>query len=95
MDVKKVHYIQKKSQEVISLEAPIGDSEDDLSLSDFIKDEQELKPTSSRATPLKDKSRKYWTISPNGNGKYSRCACLEHNIPHTLEKKWEGFRRHP
>ena len=44
IDVEKVHYIQKISQEVISLELPIGDNEDDSTLSDFIKDEQTLSP---------------------------------------------------
>ena len=44
VDVDKVHYIQKISQEVVSLEAPIGDDEEDSVLSDFIKDEQSLSP---------------------------------------------------
>ncbi|MDP3725382.1 MAG: sigma-70 family RNA polymerase sigma factor [Nanoarchaeota archaeon] len=44
VDVEKVHYIQKISQEVVSLEAPIGDDEEDSVLSDFIKDEQSLSP---------------------------------------------------
>ena len=44
VDVEKVHYIQKISQEVISLESPIGDDDEDSTLSDFIKDEQSLSP---------------------------------------------------
>lgn len=41
---EKIHYIQKISQEVISLEAPVGDDDEDSMLSDFIKDEQSLSP---------------------------------------------------
>ncbi|MDP2704517.1 MAG: sigma-70 family RNA polymerase sigma factor [bacterium] len=44
VEVEKVHYIQKISQEVVSLEAPIGDDDEDSVLSDFIKDEQSLSP---------------------------------------------------
>ena len=44
MPVEKIHYIQKISQEVISLEAPVGDDDKDSMLSDFIKDEQSLSP---------------------------------------------------
>jgi RNA polymerase primary sigma factor len=52
MDVKKVHYIQKISQEVISLESPIGDDDEDSTLSDFIKDESALSPDQSASNAL-------------------------------------------
>ena len=43
IDVDKVHHIQKISQEVISLESPVGE-EDDSVLSEFIEDESNLRP---------------------------------------------------
>lgn len=44
VDVDKVHHIQKISQEVISLESPVGEEEDSV-LSEFIEDEKTLSPT--------------------------------------------------
>lgn len=43
-DAGKVRYIQKISQEVISLESPVGE-EEDSTLSEFIEDEKTLSPT--------------------------------------------------
>lgn len=44
MDVDKVRNIQKISQEVISLESPIGGEDDKSMLGDLIKDEKSLTP---------------------------------------------------
>jgi len=44
LPVEKIHYIQKISQDVVSLESPVGDSSDDSTLSEFIKDEKSLTP---------------------------------------------------
>lgn len=43
IDVKKVRHIIKISQDIVSLEAPVG-AEEDSKLSDFIEDEQGLAP---------------------------------------------------
>ena len=43
MDVKKVRHIQKISQDIISLESPVG-SEEDSKLGDFIEDEDAINP---------------------------------------------------
>ena len=43
IDVEKVEHIQKISQEVLSIEQPVGDEEDSV-LADFIKDEQNITP---------------------------------------------------
>ncbi|MGC9603426.1 MAG: sigma-70 family RNA polymerase sigma factor [Minisyncoccia bacterium] len=93
MDVKKVHYIQKISQEVISLEAPIGDSEDDLSLSDFIKDEQSLSPDQlANNALLKDQIREILADLTERERKIlSMRFGLEDNIPHTLEEVGKVF----
>jgi len=93
MDVKKVHYIQKISQEVISLEAPIGDSEDDLSLSDFIKDEQSLSPDQmANHALLKDQIKEILADLTDRERKIlSMRFGLEDNIPHTLEEVGKVF----
>lgn len=42
--VEKVRHIQEISQEVLSLESPVGDEDGDSTLSEFIKDEKGLSP---------------------------------------------------
>jgi len=46
MDVRKVRHIQKISQDIISLEAPVG-TEEDSRLGDFIEDSEALSPSES------------------------------------------------
>ena len=43
--VEKIHHIQKISQEVISLESPVGDDDEDSLLTEFIPDEKTLTPS--------------------------------------------------
>jgi RNA polymerase primary sigma factor len=45
MPVEKIHHIQKISQEVISLESPVGDDDEDSLLTEFIPDEKNLTPS--------------------------------------------------
>lgn len=45
MPVEKVRHIQKISQEVISLESPVGDSDDKSTLAEFIRDEKGINPS--------------------------------------------------
>ncbi len=40
IDVEKIHHIQKISQSIVSLESPVGDSEDKSTLGHFIADEK-------------------------------------------------------
>ncbi len=51
LDVDKVLHIQKISQEVLSIEAPVGD-EEDSTLSDFIPDEKTTTPSQLAAHAL-------------------------------------------
>lgn len=51
LDVEKVRHIQKISQEVLSIETPIGD-EEDSTLSDFIPDEKSSTPAQLAARAL-------------------------------------------
>ncbi len=93
MDVKKIHYIQKISQEVMSLEAPIGDSEDDLTLSDFIKDEQSLSPDElANQALLRDQIKEILADLTDREQKILAMRFgLEDNIPHTLEEVGKEF----
>lgn len=50
--VDKVRHIQKISQEVISLESPVGDSDDKSTLAEFIKDEKALTPSQATSQEL-------------------------------------------
>lgn len=50
--VDKIRHIQKISQEVISLESPVGDSDDKSTLAEFIKDEKALTPSQSTSQEL-------------------------------------------
>lgn len=44
--VDKIRHIQKISQDIVSLEAPVGEDDDESSvLGEFVKDEKELSPT--------------------------------------------------
>ncbi len=93
MDVKKIHYIQKISQEVMSLEAPIGDGEDDLTLSDFIKDEQSLSPDEmANQALLKDQIREILAdLTEREQRILAMRFGLDDNIPHTLEEVGKEF----
>ena len=52
MEVDKVRHIQKISQETISLEAPVGDDEEDSSLESFIPDDDSISPSMSAARKI-------------------------------------------
>lgn len=52
IDVDKVHHIQKISQETVSLETTIGDSDDPNVLGDFIPDEETIMPNQAAGRKL-------------------------------------------
>ncbi|MEK7513190.1 MAG: sigma-70 family RNA polymerase sigma factor [Patescibacteria group bacterium] len=93
LDVEKVHYIQKISQEVISLESPIGDDDEDSTLSDFIKDEQSLSPDQLAAHALlKDQIREILADLTERERKILAMRFgLDDNIAHTLEEVGKVF----
>lgn len=93
MDVEKIHYIQKISQEVVSLESPIGDDDEDSTLSDFIKDETSLSPDQlANQALLKDQIREILIDLTERERKIlSMRFGLEDNIPHTLEEVGKIF----
>jgi RNA polymerase primary sigma factor len=93
MDVNKINYLQKISQEVMSLETPVGDDEDKLTLSDYIKDEQNLSPDElANLTFLKEQVREILNDLTERERKILIMRFgLEDNIPHTLEEVGKEF----
>ncbi len=93
MDVEKVHYIQKISQEVISLETPIGDDDEDSVLSDFIKDETSMSPDQlANHALLRDQIREVLVDLTEREQKILGMRFgLDDNIPHTLEEVGKVF----
>src|SRR3989344_6508955 len=93
VDVDKVHYIQKISQEVVSLEAPIGDDDEDSVLSDFIKDESALSPDQSASNALlKDQIREVLSELAERERKILAMRFgLDDGITHTLEEVGKVF----
>ena len=93
MDVDKIHYIQKISQEVVSLESPIGNDDEDSTLSDFIKDETSLSPDQlANQALLKDQIREILIdLTERERRILSMRFGLEDNIPHTLEEVGKIF----
>jgi RNA polymerase primary sigma factor len=58
LDVEKIRHIQKINQETVSLEAPVGDEDEDSTLGEFIEDEKMLSPAQQTAQQLlKDQVR--------------------------------------
>lgn len=93
MPVEKIHYIQKISQEVISLEAPVGDDDEDSMLSDFIKDEQSMSPDQlANHALLKDYIKEILVDLTEREQKILAMRFgLDDNISHTLEEVGKVF----
>jgi RNA polymerase primary sigma factor len=93
MPVEKIHYIQKISQEVISLEAPVGDDDEDSMLSDFIKDEQSMSPDQlANHALLKDYIKEILIDLTDREQKILAMRFgLDDNISHTLEEVGKVF----
>jgi len=90
---EKVRHIQKISQEVISLEAPVGEDEDKSVLSEFIKDEKSLTPAQLAARVLlKDEIKKIlMDLTPREQEILNLRFGLEDGITHTLEEVGKKF----
>src|SRR3990167_2910851 len=88
ISVEKVHHIQKISQEVISLESPVGDDDDDSSLSEFIQDERNLTPAQIASQALlRDRIRDILIDLSDREQSILRLRFgLEDGVTHTLEE---------
>ncbi len=91
--VDKVRHIQKISQEVLSLEAPVGEEDEDSVLSEFIKDEKSLTPSQLAAhSLLKNKIKEILIdLTPREQEILRLRFGLEDGITHTLEEVGKKF----
>lgn len=93
LPAEKIHYIQKISQDVVSLESPVGDSDDDSTLAEFIKDDKALTPAqiASRAL-LRDRIKDILVdLTPREQKILQLRFGLEDGITHTLEEVGKEF----
>ncbi|MFA4999730.1 MAG: RNA polymerase sigma factor RpoD [Parcubacteria group bacterium] len=92
IDVEKVHHIQKISQEVVSLESPVGEEEDSV-LSEFIEDEKTLSPDQSVSRELlKDQIRSVLDELTDREKKILELRFgLTDDVTHTLEEVGKVF----
>ncbi len=93
MELEKVHHIAKISQETISLEAPVGDDEEDSTLGEFIVDEKTISPQQHAARGLlKDQMNKILhDLSPREQKILSMRFGLQDGVTHTLEEVGKEF----
>lgn len=91
--VDKIYHLQKISQEVISLEAPLVEDNDEATLSDLIKDERNLTPTqSAELALLKDKITEILVdLAPREQEILKLRFGLVDGVTHTLEEVGKKF----
>ena len=93
LPVEKIYHIQKISQEVISLESPIGDDDEDSVLSEFIPDDRSLSPsTVASQTLLRDRIKEILVdLTERERRILSMRFGLEDGVTHTLEEVGKEF----
>ena len=93
LGVEKIHHIQKISQDTASLEAPVGEDEEDSVLGDFIEDERQLSPAQEAARKLlKDHIKEIMVdLMPREQKILKMRFGLEDGITHTLEEVGKEF----
>jgi len=93
INVDKIRHIQKISQDTVSLEAPVGDSEEDSSLADFIPDEDSVSPFVTAARKLlKDHLDAIISeLSPREQKILDMRFGLGDGVTHTLEEVGKVF----
>ncbi|MEK7566534.1 MAG: sigma-70 family RNA polymerase sigma factor [Patescibacteria group bacterium] len=93
MEVEKVRHIQKISQDTISIDAPVGEDEEDSTLGEFIMDETILSPEQEAARRLlKDQLREIITdLTPREQKILKMRFGLDDAITHTLEEVGKEF----
>ncbi len=93
--VERVYHIQKISQEVISLQSPLGDGsdDDDSVLANFIQDEKTLSPQQSASQALlRERIRKILEdLAPREQKILGMRFGLDDGVTHTLEEVGKQF----
>lgn len=93
LPIEKVHHIQKISQDVVSLESPVGDDDEDSTLSEFIPDEKNLSPLQTASqTLLKEQIQEILIdLTPREQKILQMRFGLEDGVTHTLEEVGKEF----
>jgi len=93
LPVVKIHHIQKISQEVISLESPVGDDDEDSLLAEFIPDEKNLTPSQVASQGLlREKIKEILVdLMPREQLILKMRFGLDDGITHTLEEVGQKF----
>jgi len=91
--IEKINQIMKISQETVSLEAPVGDDEEDSILGEFIEDEKGIMPHKEAARKLlRDQIKEILAdLAPREQKIISMRFGLEDGITHTLEEVGQEF----
>ena len=92
LDLKKVNHILKISQDIVSLESPVG-SEEDSKLGDFIEDESALSPfdTAHREMIKENIAELLHYLSAREQKIIKMRFGLDDGVPHTLEEVGKEF----
>jgi RNA polymerase primary sigma factor len=93
IELDKVRQIMKISQETVSLEAPVGEGEEDSTLGEFIEDEKTILPSQAAARKLlKQQLREILIdLSPREQKILKMRFGLDDGITHTLEEVGKEF----
>jgi len=93
LDVTKIRHMQKIAQDTVSLEAPVGDDDEDSTLGEFIEDEQILSPDQQvQRRILKDHVKEILVdLTPREQKILEMRFGLEEGITHTLEEVGKEF----
>ena len=92
MDVKKVRHILKISQDIVSLEAPVG-AEEDSKLGDFIEDDDAISPADATNRQIMKENIHYMLqyLTPREQRIIRMRFGLDDGIGHTLEEVGREF----
>ncbi|MGB9848178.1 MAG: sigma-70 family RNA polymerase sigma factor [Minisyncoccia bacterium] len=93
VDVEKINHLIKIAQDTVSLETPIGDSDEESLLGEFIADEKTLSPDQSATHRLlRDQLKEILVdLTPREQKILSMRFGLEDGVVHTLEEVGNEF----
>jgi len=93
LELSKVYYLQKISQDSLSLEMPVGEEDETVTLVDFIEDKKIISPsTYANRILLKEKLEKILKMLSQREQKIlSMRFGFKDGIPHTLEEVGKVF----
>ncbi|MDO8435976.1 MAG: sigma-70 family RNA polymerase sigma factor [bacterium] len=93
IETEKVYHIMKISQEIISLETPVGEGDEDSVLAEFVEDEKTAPPSLEAARKLlKDRLKEILAdLTPREQKILAMRFGLEDGVTHTLEEVGNEF----